>query len=606
MNASSLKKKISFQDLFKSSQVLFKIAWQTDKRTVFLFFLTAFLGGLVALATSWVLKLLIDQLQAEQREALTTIPMIIVFTLVARYVVTLAADLLYQTYQINYLDYILRYKLQNAISLEYAKKLASLDVAHFENPLTQNLIRQVRNTMKWQIPDLMRLIGYVLRDAIAYLVAFVALLPFGWWIPFLITLITLPRLYLRSKYGALNWSLWGAGAPQMAKLYYYESLFADKVSIKEMRIAQSAPKLLRKFDAIQDYLLKLNKTALDTYVRVSILPPIVESACIVVIAYSFLGDVLSMSITIGLFTFLVSMLEQINGTSARVASHFGEIYENGLYLTDYVKVLNMEPLIPQPENPTPIDPSQSPKIEFKNVSFAYPNGTKVLHNVSFCIEPGESIALVGQNGAGKSTIISLLCRFYDVSEGQVLINGIDIRQIDLPTWYKTLGTLFQSYVQYHFTIRENIAFDNASAVSLVELQSAAQKSGAQEFIESMPQAYDQQLGQEFEGGRELSGGQWQKLAIARAFYNEPPVLILDEPTSAIDAEAEYEIFNNLEKQYRDKSLILVSHRFSTVRNADKIYVIDQGRIIEEGSHEALLKRQGKYAALFYIQAEGYH
>jgi ABC-type multidrug transport system fused ATPase/permease subunit len=229
----------------------------------------------------------------------------------------------------------------------------------------------------------------------------------------------------------------------------------------------------------------------------------------------------------------------------------------------------------------------------------------VLHKVSFTIEPGESVALVGHNGAGKTTIIKLLCRFYDVSDGEILINGINIKHLDLSGWYKFLGTLFQEFVRYHFTIKENIFLGAPGKNDEIAMKEAAVKSGAADFIERLPDKYDQKLGKEFADGEELSGGEWQKLAIARAFYEEPPVLILDEPTSAIDAEAEYEIFNNLEKQYKNKTLILVSHRFSTVRNANKIVVIDGGKIVESGTHEELMNVGGLYARLFSIQAKGY-
>ena len=175
----------------------------------------------------------------------------IVFTLVARYAVTLVVDILYHTLHFNYLDYLMRYKMQNAVTMHFVEKMATLDIAHFENPATQNLITQVRSTMKWQIPDLLRYIGAVLRDFISYMAALLVLIPFAWWIPLIITVVTIPRLYLRSKYGTLQWSLWGAGAPQMRKLYYYDNLFADPVAVREMRIAQSAPQLLQKFDSLQ-------------------------------------------------------------------------------------------------------------------------------------------------------------------------------------------------------------------------------------------------------------------------------------------------------------------------------------------------------------------
>ena len=262
-------------------------------------------------------------------------------------------------------------------------------------------------------------------------------------------------------------------------------------------------------------------------------------------------------------------------------------------------------LIKAPKNPVSLGEIKPPKIEFKNVSFNYQGGAKVLDDVSFVIEPGESVALVGHNGAGKTTIVKLLCRFYDVTGGEILINGIGIKKLDLTSYYKFLGTLFQEFVQYHFTVRENIFLGAPGKNDEAAMHEAARKSGADEFIDRLPKKYDQMLGKEFEGGEELSGGQWQKLAIARAFYEEPPVLILDEPTSAIDAEAEYEIFSNLEKQYKNKTLVLVSHRFSTVRNAQKIVVLEHGKIIETGTHAELMNRQGEYAKLFTIQAKGY-
>ena len=605
MKSYEYQKKVPLLKVLQSFSVLFRIAWTTDKTTVFFYYFSAFIGGLIPLGTSWILKILIDQLQIIQDENVSLVPMIIVLALVMYYAVGLVQTLFHQTYHFSYLDFVLRNRLQNALNKRFVQKVAELDIAHLEDHKTQDLITQVRTPVKWQVPDIMRLLSYVSTELIIYLSAFIALAPFGWWIPFVVTLITLPKLYLRSKYGALQWSIWGAGAPQVRKLYYYERLFADSVVIREMKVNQSANRLVHKLDTVQDYLFGLNHQVLKKYLRVSILPPIIEAAVIFLIAYSFLGEVAAATVSIGTYTFLISMLGQVNGSAGRAASNFGGLYENGLYLYNFAKMLKIPPAIPRDPNASKVNEVAPPKVEFKNVSFSYPNGPDVLHNISFTIDPGESIALVGHNGAGKSTLINLLCRFYDVSEGEILINGVNIKQIDLSSWYATLGTLFQNYGQYHFTIRENIAAENAKEAPLAKLKEAAQKSGAHAFIDRMPLAYDQQLGKEFEKGEELSGGQWQKLAIARAFYDKPPILIMDEPTSAIDAEAEFEIFNNLEEQYQDKSLILVSHRFSTVRNADKIYVLEHGRIIERGSHEDLMKKEGRYAQLFLTQAKGY-
>jgi ABC-type multidrug transport system fused ATPase/permease subunit len=299
------------------------------------------------------------------------------------------------------------------------------------------------------------------------------------------------------------------------------------------------------------------------------------------------------------------MLDQINGSVASGVANFGEMYEHNLYIDDYFEILELPAIIKEVEKPVVFGKIQPPKIEFKNVFFKYPNGPNVLKDVSFVVEPGESIALVGANGAGKSTIIKLICRFYDATGGEILINGINIKNLKLANWYAHMGTLFQDFVHYYLTVRDNIILGDPEKQDDRLVLEAAKKADAYEFIQKLPKKFDQILGREYEDGEELSVGQWQKLAIARAFYQSSPLLILDEPTSAIDAEAEYEIFNNLEKEYKNKTLILVSHRFSTVRNANKIFVIEDGQIKESGTHKSLLKLDGKYARMFKAQAEGY-
>ena len=596
---------IPLRQIAKNTKRLFGLAWKMDRRLTTLYYLTTAIGALFPLASAYVLKLLIDYLQVSQNSFNTTVPIIIVVVLAGRYLATFLDSIIYSGINNSYLDYVFRYKLQNEITWKFQQKISKLDIAHFENSEVQDLITKTRDTMQWQLPDYLRSFSYLLLDIIAFIVAFVVLLPYGWWIPVLVGVVTMPRLYLQAKYGGIKWSIWGSGAPQAKKLWYLNYLLQEPMTVRETRISQSSESLLNKFKEIQQYLFELSKGVLDRYLRVLIVPPIIEAAVIFFVAYQFLPPVIAGTLTIGSFTLLISMLGQLGSRSANASAHFAQIYEGNLYVNHYFDFLALTPLIPTAKNPIVLEEIKPPKIEFKNVSFNYPKGQNVLDGVSFVIEPGESIALVGHNGAGKTTIVKLLCRFYDVSGGEILINDINIKDLDLSHWYKFLGTLFQEFVKYHFTVRENIflgAPDKKDENAMIE---AAIKSGAAEFIERLPKKYDTILGKEFEDGEELSGGQWQKLAIARAFYEEPPVLILDEPTSAIDAEAEYEIFNNLEKQYKNKTLILVSHRFSTVRNANKIIVIDHGKIVESGSHEDLLKLDGTYAHLFTLQAKGY-
>ncbi len=582
------------------------LSWEMDKRVTFGYYFTAMIGALAPLIASLTLKYLIDSLLGNHlASGIVTVPLVVIAILATRYVLNLAESIVQWGLHIVYFDYLFRYTIQNELNRRFYDKLSQLDIAHLENPKTQNLISKTRDTLTWRPPDFLRQFAYFFSSIVGYIAAFIILLPFGWWIPVTITIVTLPRLYLRAKYGTIQWSIYGSGAPQVRKIWYLTYLLASPEAIREMRIFQSQKTLLAKLKEVQDYLFNLNKKPLDNYLRQLMYPPILETIVLFVIAYLQLPHVLNGIITIGSFTLLINMIDQLDGSAANAVANFGEMYEHNLYIDHYFEVLELPRLINETAHPVIFEKIYPPKIEFKNVSFQYPNGQKVLKNVSFIVQSGESAALVGVNGAGKSTIIKLICRFYDVTEGEILINDINIKEIKLANWYEHMGTLFQDFVHYYLTVRDNIVLGDPAKQDEMLIKEAAKKAGAYEFIEKLPKKFDQILGREYEDGEELSVGQWQKLAIARAFYQSSPLLILDEPTSAIDAEAEYEIFNNLEKAYKDKTLVLVSHRFSTVRNANKIFVIDDGQIIERGTHEELMKKAGKYAHMFHTQAQGY-
>ncbi len=585
---------------------MLSLAWEMDKKVTFGYYFSAMLASFSPLIAGLTLKYLIDSILAQPANAgAESIPLIVIAVLATRYVLNFAENFIQWGLQNTYFDYLFRYKIQNELNRRFYDKLSTLDVGHLEDPQSQNLISKTRDTMTWRPPDFLRMFAYFFSSSITYIAAFIVLIPFGWWIPFVITIVTFPRLYLRAKYGTIEWSIYGSGAPQVKKIWYLTWLLAAPEAIREMRIFQSQKTLLSKLKDIQDYLFNLHKKPLDNYLRQLIYPPILETIVLFIIAYLFLPDVLTGIITIGSFTLLINMLDQLNGSAASAVVNFGDVYEHNLYVTHYFEILDLPILIKESPNPVSFKKIAPPKIEFRNVSFHYPGGKDVLKNLSFVINPGESVALVGVNGAGKSTLIKLICRFYDVTEGEILINGVNIKELKLSNWYQHMGTLFQDFVHYYLTVRDNIMLGNPTKQDQKQIEEAAKKAGAYEFIQKLPKKFDQILGREYEDGEELSVGQWQKLAIARAFYQSSPLLILDEPTSAIDAEAEYEIFNNLEKEYKNKMLILVSHRFSTVRNANKIFVIEDGKIVESGTHEQLLKKDGKYAHMFHTQAKGY-
>ena len=583
---------------------LFIISWQMDPWLVFNYYLTAALGALAPVIASITLKYLIDGLQLNIQDGVTIVTLSILFILAAHYLTNLSEAVIKWGLNETYLDYLFRYKLQNEFSVRLVNRISKLDVAHLEDSETQNLLTKARDTASWRPPDFLRMFRYFFEATIAYIGAFIVLIPFGLWIPIVITIISIPRLLFRLRYGTLEWSVFDAMGQESRMRWYLMYLLTDNATIREMKVFQTQKALVKKFGDIQARQLKAQKGPLDKYLKFLIMPSVIEIGIIFIITAVMLPNVLSLAITIGSFTLIINMIDRLNASANSIVGNLASVYEHNLYVNQYLEVIDLPDIIKDDPNPVELDTSNPPKIEFRNVSFKYTD-KYVLKNISFVVQPGESIALVGINGAGKSTIVKLLCRFYDIEEGEILINDINLKKIKLENWYSFLGTLFQDFVQYNFTVKENIQLSAGSVFDEERMYKAAKMAGADTLINELPNKYDQVLGREFEGGEQLSGGQWQKLAIARAFYESAPVLVLDEPTSAIDAESEYEIFNNLEKHYKNKTLIFVSHRFSTVRNAHRIFVIDEGNVIEEGSHQELMKQKGRYANMFSIQAKGY-
>lgn len=593
------------KNLLLGTKNMVRLAWETDRKTTLLYYGTAAFGALMPVLVGVLFKYFLDYLIPYSGLA-TGVPLIGVALLAGRYIMNAAQNLVLYGINRTYLDYLLRYKLQNSINSKFAEKMLHLDIPHLENPEVQKLIAKTRDTKTWRPPDFMRYLGYLFASIVGYLSAFIVLMPFGLFLPLFITIVNIPRLILRVRHGSIQWSLYGSGATDVHKLWYLEYITAEPKVIMESRIFQSQPWLLERYRTIQKHLYEINKKTLDKFLRVLTIPAIFEMLVLLTTAALFLPKVLDGSLSIGSYTLLIGLIDQLSASASSIASQTGDLYENNFYVKQLFDVLNLPKVIKETKTPVRIDAKSPPLIEFKNVTFSYPRSSQpTLNNLSFIVEPGQSIAFVGPNGAGKTTIIKLLCRFYDVSSGEILINGTNIKDLSLDDWYQCLSTLFQDFVKYNFPIKDNISLSRTGTIDLYRMEKAAQNSGAAEFINNLPNTYDQGLGNEYVDGVDLSIGQWQKLAIARAFYENSPILILDEPTSAVDAEAEAEIFANLNDTYKDKTLIFVSHRFSTVRYADNIFVVEHGHITESGTHTQLMALEGKYATMFATQAEGY-
>lgn len=499
-------------------------------------------------------------------------------------------------------------RMDNYIELQIQKKLTQLDPATFENSEFQNLLAQlegVKGTIGVNVMRITALIDSVFKLITASIVVSIT---FPLFTP-LMLIAVIPSFFALDQYRIKVWKYFVEERSLLVRVsQYIKNLLSQDGTSKEVAIYKTGDVLYNK---VKDH----QKSYIQKFTRASEagLPSVVGTRLIEFFAFLFtqflnLRAVLTGSLGIGQFALYFQQTQNIMFGAHGILDNYSSINMRNKYIEKYFEFMAKERIIHSPIDaiPLPVEPIP-PVIEFKNISFRYPNTKRyILKNFNLIIRTGEKIAFVGENGAGKTTLIKLLLRFYDVTDGEIIINGENIKLLNLEKWYTLIGVLFQDFIKYQFTFKENIYFGNKKETNNLELlKEVIKKSGADEFVKDLPSRFDQTVGKMFKDGIDLSGGQWQKLALARAFFKNAPILILDEPTSAIDAKAEYEIFQHVQELQKDKTVIIISHRFSTVRNADRILVLDNGKIIEEGNHETLMKKKGLYAELFNIQAQGY-
>ncbi|MEW5805112.1 MAG: ABC transporter ATP-binding protein [Patescibacteria group bacterium] len=506
-----------------------------------------------------------------------------------------------------YLNKLVWLYLEEKSQFLVLEKLGHLDVASFEDPKQKDLLQKVSESGTWRMQSFAEHNFYALQRIVEIITAAVALSFANWWMFVIIVIGIIPQLAVETRYGKTIWSIHDDKAETKRKFWHLEWKFKNVSSAIELKVFQNIKYLLdlirRLFTEFHQEQYKSDKKRLKEAVFAGLLKQVSFASIYVYFVY----QVVFSGLEIGTFTFFIGAVGTFSGALTGFFWMLGRHYQDNLFVSDVFKFLDIPENLKKPERGIVLNRKKAPKIEFENVSFIYP-GTEneVLKDFSLVIESGEKIAFVGANGAGKTTIIKLLCRFYDPTKGRILIDGVDLKKIDLVSWYSMLGVLFQDYSNYHLVAKESIGIGRTDLeFSLEKARKSAQKSGAHSFISEWEKQYEQQVGKEFAGGVEPSIGQWQKLALARTFYRDPEIYILDEPTASIDAEAEAKIFEKLEKLSKTKTVMLISHRFSTVRHAQRIAVIENGEITELGSHEELLKNNKTYARLFKLQAKGY-
>jgi ATP-binding cassette, subfamily B, bacterial len=494
--------------------------------------------------------------------------------------------------------------LSNKTNLKILNKSNNLEIAFFENERFYDNLQNAYKEAYFRPLDIVCQLFNLIQSIIVLISIAVLLMRLHWTVILLILITALPVLIVQNRYGFRNYWMLRERAPELRKQQYYSMLLTSNWFIKEIRTLQLEGYFVDLCRSLFGKFFEENRNLLIKRNTSNMLASTGSNLGWIIAAGYLVLRVLARTITIGDFLLYTQAILAAQGQFQALYVGLSGVYSNSLFIHNLFEFLS-QPARKLSEGRKWKEPIQ--EIEFHDVSFSYPGSdSKVLNKVNFKIQRGQSLALVGKNGTGKTTLIKLLCCLYKPSSGEIYINGKNISDYSPSSVQDQMVVLFQDYGHYYLTAQENIGFGRITKLnewSLIE--KAAKRSGADRLIETLPDKYETMLGKWFEKGVELSGGEWQKVALARAFFRNGSVFILDEPTTSLDAEAEHEVFNDLTKYCANRITLLISHRFSTVRMADKILVLEKGRCIESGSHEELMFKGGYYANLFRLQASGY-
>ena len=582
---------------------LLKIAWEEDKKFLLGYFITSLFSALLLFVVFFLYKLMIDQVF----KSLVNKEITFVFLIVGSYLISEYLSRFFtNTLNSQYFEYILRSKFQNVLTRKFMEKLARLDFSNLENGEVRNLIAKVEDTYLWRLFENLRVINFMIYSIASLILAFFVALRFNPVYLIALFFLSAPLYFFRAKYGNIYWSIYTKNSKKINYLWYMRYLFTNFNTLSEIKIYNLKQFFLGKTKFLQNEIVDQYKKPILKYIFWSTLASFFIPAVIFFFLKNFINQIIfSQKFSLGDFTFFLNAIFTFTGQTSSLLVNIGSIVENNLYVEDYFRLLNLENKVKTNKISKRLKKIVPREIKFEDVSFTYPGSKKlVLKNINLTISTGQDIAIVGPNGAGKTTLIKLLFRFYDPTRGKILIDGINLKKINLEDWYRHLGVLFQDFAKYYLTVKENIEFGDIKNIKKKSVNEALASAQGNDLLD-LPKKIDQILGRWFEDGEEISVGQWQKLAIARALYRNAPILVLDEPTSNIDAQAEFKIFSNLKKTYQNKTLIFISHRFSTVRIADHIYVLKSGQIVEQGKHQDLVSQNGTYAKYFKIQKQGY-
>ncbi len=503
-------------------------------------------------------------------------------------------------------DSLLGDLFSNRTSVRLMQHAADLDLDQFEDSVFYDKLERARRQTTNRMVLMSQLLTQV-QDIITVVFLAAGLVVFNPWLILLLVVTVIPGFLGEAYFNEREYSLLRGWTPERRELDYLRHTGASDETAKEVKIFGLSPYLIQRYRELSDRFFTANRAIATRRAGWGMLLATVGSAGYYAAYIVILISTVRGTLSIGELTFLAGSFSRLRGLLEGMLSRFAIIAEHSLYLQDLFDFFDLQPRIVSRQQARPFPKPIREGFVFEHVGFSYAGSERrVLHDISFELRAGEKLALVGENGAGKTTLVKLLARLYDPTEGRILLDGHDLRDYDLAELRSEIGVIFQDFVRFQMTAGVNIAAGRIDEKDdLARIEHAAVQSRADSVVGRLPDGYNQVLGRRFANGVDLSGGEWQKIALARAYMRDAQLLILDEPTAALDARTEYEVFQRFAELTRGKAAVLISHRFSTVRMADRILVLERGGLLEIGTHEELIEKQGRYSELFNIQAAGY-
>lgn len=597
--------RIDFRTSLKALQYIPRFFKEIRSTDPFLFYINVtcrFIASVTPIAMMWVGKLIIDEIVLISTTKATDYTQLWTYVGIELGIVILG-DLLNRGVTLS--DSLLGDLYSNASSIKIINKTNDLTISQLEDSELYDKLERARTQTSSRVGLMSNALGQV--QSLLTIVSLIAgLIYFEPWLIVLLVLSIIPSFINEIKFSSSRYSIARSWTAERRELDYLRYIGANDKTAKEIKLFGLTDFVANRFDNLSYKYYLVNRSLA---IRRSAWGSIFNLLGVLSYygAYVFIiFRVITGVITLGDLTFLSGSFQRLKSSLQSTFSQFTRISESALYLRDYFDFIDLK-ITEKTADFSPLPDKIKTGFEFRNVHFNYPGmEEEVLSGVSFTLKAGEKLAFVGVNGAGKTTLIKLLLRFYEPTQGEILLDGVNINQFEKEAYQQFFGVIFQDFVKYEFTIKENIGIGNIKEIeNLSKIKAAAEQSLASEVVNELGNGYDQQLGRRFSRGKDLSGGQWQKVALARAYMKDAKVMILDEPTSALDARAEYEAFQRFIGLTEGKTSVIISHRFSTVRMADRIMVLKAGKILEIGTHEELMKAPQLYAELFTLQAAGY-